>query len=68
MEKTYNVMLAHYTQTSKEVQEKFKIQQMQQGGKGNSDKLIKADNIIDDYSNKPNRQAVNVVQPVQLTK
>lgn len=65
MEKTYNVMLAHYTQTSKEVQEKFKIQQMQQGGKGNSDKLIKADNIIDDYSNKPNRQAVNVVQ---LTK
>lgn len=65
MERTYNVMLAHYTQTSKEVQEKFKIQQMQQGGKGNADKLIKADNIIDDYTNKPNRQTVNVVQ---LTK
>lgn len=58
-------MLAHYTQTSKEVQEKFKIQQMQRGGKGNSDKLIKADNIIDDFSNKPNRQTVKVIQ---LTK
>lgn len=62
MEKTYNVMLAHYTQTSKEVQEKFKIQQMQLGGKGDVDKLIKGDNIIDDYTNKPNRQTVNVVQ------
>lgn len=61
MERTYNLMLTHYKQTSKEVQEKFKIQQMQQGGKGNLEKLIKADNIIDDYSNKPNR-TVNVVQ------
>lgn len=58
-------MLAHYTQTSNEVQDKFKIQQMQQGCKGNADKLIKADNIIDDYTNKPGRQTVNVVQ---LTK
>ncbi len=52
MERTYNVMLAHYTQTSKEVQDKFQIQQMQRGGKGNSDKLLKSDNIIDDYANK----------------
>lgn len=58
-------MLTHYKQTSKEVQEKFKIQQMQQGGKGNLEKLIKADNIIDDYTNKPHRKTVNVVQ---LTK
>lgn len=65
MQRTYNVMLAHYTLTSKEVQEKFKIQQIQQGGKGNSDKLFKSDNIIDDYSNKATRQTVNVVQ---LTK
>ncbi|XP_037038270.1 1-acyl-sn-glycerol-3-phosphate acyltransferase alpha [Bradysia coprophila] len=65
MERTYNIMLAHYTQTSKEVQEKFKIQQMQHGDKGSSNKLIESDNIIDDYSNKSNRQTVNVVQ---LTK
>lgn len=65
MERTYNVMLAHYTQSSKEVQERFQIQQMQHKGRGNADKLIKADNIIDDYTDKTNRHTVNVVQ---LTK
>lgn len=67
MERTYNVMLTHYTQTSKEVQEKFKMQQIQQGG-GNLDKLIKSDNIIDDYSNKQNRKSVNVVQLTTKSK
>lgn len=58
-------MLAHYKQTSKEVQERFKIQQIQQGDKGHFEKLIKGDNIIDDYSNTRNIKTVNVVQ---LTK
>lgn len=65
MERTYNVMLAHYTQTSREVQQKFNIHRMEHGGKGSSDKLFESDNIIDDYSNKSNRHTVNVVQ---LTK